>query len=240
VATFCHHRIWQDDRGCCCCSSTKMTNTEAHVRLAALDEVDQLERLDLAAWGSRSYASAEKWRSRIEIFPEGTIVCTGWAGAIEGVFSFLRRSVEVLEERDLSWREATGNGYITTHEPSGEIAFGVTLSVPKSRPGTSRKLIEAGQEACRQSGLKGIFFGSRIPRYHRYADLLTAQEYVELATPTNIDGRRVVPDGEVALYKRYVGARVIRLVPNFFNDPNSLNWGVLMGWEPAAGRRGPL
>jgi hypothetical protein len=212
---------------------TKTANAEAHVRLAKLDEADQLERIDLAAWGSRSYASAEKWRSRINIFPEGTIVCTDATGAIHGVFSFLRRSSELLEQRDLSWRGATGDGYITTHEPSGQIAFGVTLSVPNTFPGTSRNLIAAAKAACRQSGLRGIFFGSRIPRYHRYADLISPQEYVELAYPTTIDGRRVVPDGEVALYTRYVGAQIIRLVPNFFDDPDSLNWGVLMGWKPA-------
>lgn len=218
---------------------TELPDASARARRATLEELDQLEQVDRAAWGSRSYASADKWRSRIEIFPEGTIVCTDSSGAIRGVFSFLRRSQKIVEERNLSWRRATGDGYMTTHEPSGEIAFGVTLSVPSAFAGTSAKLIEAAKAACRQLGLKGIFFGSRIPRYHRYANLLTAQEYVELVSPKNIDGRRVVPDAEVVLYRRYVGAKVIRLVPNYFDDPDSLNWGVLMAWEPPTGRATP-
>ena len=43
----------------------------------------------------------------------------------------------------------------------------------------SRRLYDARKELCREMNLARIIIAGRIPGYHKYADKLSAREYIE-------------------------------------------------------------
>ena len=79
--------------------------------------------------------------------------------------------------------------------------------------------------------LKQGVLGARIPRYHKFADQMSSSEYLTAKTKS---GRYLDP--EIGFYHK-LGLNVVRVIPNYINDPDSCNNGVLLQWKnPFYGR----
>ncbi|MGD8379913.1 MAG: bifunctional GNAT family N-acetyltransferase/carbon-nitrogen hydrolase family protein [Gammaproteobacteria bacterium] len=81
-----------------------------------------------------------------------------------------------------SYARITADGQFTTHDPNGEILYGVDVFVdPEYRDmRLGRRLYDARKELCRKLNLRAIVAGGRIPGYHKYADEMSPEEYIEL------------------------------------------------------------
>ena len=71
--------------------------------------------------------------------------------------------------------------------------------------------------------LKGTILGVRPMRYHRFADKMTFDEYL-------YDKRGKIRDPEVGMYCR-MGFQVKLALPEYFEDEESRNYGVLLFLE---------
>lgn len=145
-------------------------------------------------------------------------------GQIIGTLSVIHISRENAEQVK-DWEETSGYGTLSTHEPDGDCAFGLDLSV---RPDAGEKagdaLIEKGiLMSVILENRKGVFLGSRAPSYRKWAHERTIEEHV-----FGKNGR--TRDPEIRLYQSE-GFRIVRIVPGYMEDPESLNHGVLMFWE---------
>ena len=80
-----------------------------------------------------------------------------------------------------SYDEITGDAYLTTHDPNGDVLYGVDVFVdPDYRDmRLGRRLYEARKELCRSLNLRAIIAGGRIPSYAQHAGELSPQEYIE-------------------------------------------------------------
>jgi predicted amidohydrolase/GNAT superfamily N-acetyltransferase len=80
-----------------------------------------------------------------------------------------------------TYEEITGDAYLTTHDPSGDVLYGVDVFVSPDYHGMrlGRRLYEARKELCQNLNLKSIVAGGRIPNYKNFADKLTPQAYIE-------------------------------------------------------------
>jgi hypothetical protein len=167
----------------------------------------------------------KKLSSRIETFPEGNFisVCNG---EING-FVCTQIIKHNKDNMSKTWYEATDNGYIKrTHTYNGNYMYGVSLSVlPSVSHKTSFKLLEATAKMAVSFNLKGGILGARIPSYHKYADKMTVENYV---FQKNKRGRFLDPELNI-----YVKAHLapIKILPNYFKDPESLNYAVLLEWR---------
>lgn len=134
--------------------------------------------------------------------------------------------IHITEEsalRTQNWEKTSGDGTLSTHDPKGDCAFGIDLSVP---PGAvaGDQLIEMGiLSAVVLANKKGVFLGSRAPRYHKSANKMAIEEYIGLGGGKN-------HDPEIRLYQSE-GFRIVKVIPNYMEDPDSLNYGILMFWE---------
>lgn len=127
-----------------------------------------------------------------------------------------------------NWDEISSNGTLAGHDESGEYAFGVDLSVSPDSQGNnvSERLISTSFLISGiLAGKKGVFLGSRIPSYHKYADKMSIEDYV---LGKNRDGK--TRDPEIRLYQSN-GFRIVKIIPGYMEDPDSLDYGVLMLWE---------
>lgn len=124
------------------------------------------------------------WKeSQIEIllnkFPEGQI-----AVVVDGVVVGCALSIRINEEEfetQHTYKEITGNYTFNTHDPKGNILYGIDVFIIPEYRGLriGRRLYDARKELAEQLNLKSIVFGGRIPNYKEHADKLTPKEYIK-------------------------------------------------------------
>src|SRR5690606_22809341 len=92
-----------------------------------------------------------------------------------------------------SWRDFTDGGWFTNHDPEhGRTLYGAEVMVdPRFQGhGVGTALYAAREALVRKLGLLRIRAGARLPGYHRFADRMSAHDYVkavergELRDPT--------------------------------------------------------
>jgi ribosomal protein S18 acetylase RimI-like enzyme len=90
--------------------------------------------------------------------------------------------------------------------------------------GVGSKLMDARFAVLKQLNLRGMIAGSLIIDYHKVADQVTPEQYVQDV----IDGRRFDTNLTKQLHK---GFRVHNIIPDYFNDVRTLNYGVAIVWD---------
>src|SRR5690606_26414169 len=124
------------------------------------------------------------------------------------------------------WPVTTGNGYLTTHQPDGEWMYGVESAVlPEYQGhGVGSRLYAARFDLARRLNLRGMVAGSTIMDYHRYADQMTPEQYVEAVAAG------FLYDNNLTKQLRK-GFRVINIIPNYVTDTLSCGYGAAIVWD---------
>lgn len=206
------------------------------VRQATPDDIPALVRLEETVWQDRG-ASAEQWVERLRIFPEGVIVATDDSDRLWGVVSIHIVGYD-LHLPMATWYEATADGFVDNHDPAGNMAYGDTLTVHRHAPrdASTSLLVAAGRVVVRRR-LDGIIVGSRMPGYKRYAGVIPATEYARLSfngESKYLDSagveRKFKRDPELHLYRKH-SLKLVTVLPDYFDDPDSGNWGAILVWK---------
>jgi len=123
------------------------------------------------------------------------------------------------------WSAITGYGTFSTHNPLGKTLYGGDMCVAPSarRRGVGSLLYEARKGIVRESGLKRLLTGGRIPGYAEVAQSMTPQEYVAEV----VRGRRKDPTLSFQLAN---GLIVLDVVPEYLEDPESRGYATLLEW----------
>jgi hypothetical protein len=107
------------------------------------------------------------------------------------------------------------------------VLYGVDLSVSRYAPrATTARVFSAGLELTIRLGVDGVYWGSRLPRYYKYASSMTPGEYLRARTNT---GRFLDP--ELELYSKVPGVEVLGIVPEYFKDWESGDFGAILCWR---------
>lgn len=147
-------------------------------------EIDDFR--DLVESSKKSYPDIHgpEWKEDeivklLEIFPEGQI-CVEVNG--KAVAFALALIVDYKKFGDShSYYEITGNYSFNTHDPDGDVMYGIDIFVhPDYRNlRLGRRLYDARKDLCERLNLRAIVAGGRIPSYDEYADDMTPKEYIE-------------------------------------------------------------
>ncbi len=196
------------------------------IRKARIEDIEEIVKLEQSAWPEGGAATSEQIEERISIFPEGVIVCVDNLKIVGTVMGELLEYKELMSG-EKTWSSITGNGYISTHSNTGNVLFGVDLSVdPTSRnKGLGKNLLmEIGKLAIRKNLIGGVL-GARMPDYHKFHSQVSPEEYLNYR-----DGSGKLIDSELRFYERN-GLKLIKVLPNYFPDKESLDYGVLCLWK---------
>lgn len=155
-------------------------------------------------------------------FPEGQFVIQDDQGVLRATSTTMR----VNRDRAFSphtWLEITAKGTLRTHEPKGEILYGVNIAVDPAFQGQGhgRTLYDSRFELGRRLGCSTFAAGARIPGFHRMAGWLTPEEYI----------RRVVAGGlhDPTLSKQLaLGFRVAGVLIDYAYDHETLGYAALI------------
>jgi GNAT superfamily N-acetyltransferase len=207
------------------------------VRRATVEDIPQMVEIDREAWWPEVAFKADQLRSQIEKYAEGVLVAEvedrdpRLVGTICGL-----RVPSSFAENIHSWAEGTGNGYFTTHSPQGDVAFGANLSVrPEfARMGIGDKLFAHAAAVVVRHNMRCIVLGARLPGLANYnkqrAELgqprIRGEEYAALR-----DEKGRILDPELRFYLRQPFMEMARVLPDYFPDPESENYGVVLRWR---------
>ncbi|WP_281935458.1 GNAT family N-acetyltransferase [Paenibacillus tyrfis] len=173
---------------------------------------------------SELWWNEEQLRNHVERFPEGAL-CVEIGGELAASVTGLRVDFDPAHA-DHTWEEITDGGYIRNHNPSGSTLYIVDICArPAYRKlGLGKWLMLSMYEVVVELKLERLLGGGRLPGYHRVADEMTAEDYVRSV----LEGERKDP---VMTFLLRCGRTPVKLVSNYLEDEESLNYAMLMEWR---------
>ncbi|MFN8011874.1 MAG: GNAT family N-acetyltransferase [Holophagaceae bacterium] len=160
--------------------------------------------------------------AHLEMFPEGQLVAISGLGELVGSATSLRTSARMAMTGH-TWTGITGRGLLSTHDPEGDVLYGVNVVVDPAHQGRgiARKLYDARHDLARRLGCKWIAAGARIPGYHRLADEMSPEDYVGRV----VQGTLFDPTLSKQLK---MGFRVWRILRDYNPDPETRGHAALI------------
>lgn len=154
-------------------------SSDIRLRRLTMDDFDALVAMQQRAFVGMTPWSRDQIQSQLEIFPEGQLCVEVDGKLAASSSSLILRYDPSLEWHN--WKAVADDGYIRNHQPKGDTLYGIEVMVDTPFRGMklSRRLYDARKEICRQRSLARIIIAGRIPGYGKYADRLSAREYVE-------------------------------------------------------------
>lgn len=179
----------------------------------------------------RVYPEARPWSERelsshLNVFPDGQFVAVEAAG---GQVVGMAASLIVLwddYETDMSWRDFTDHGMFTNHDEQGRTLYGAEIMVDPQWQGhgIGKMIYAARRELAKRYRLLRIRAGARLRGYQRYADQMSAQEYVHRVVMGELNDPTLT-------FQLRNGFKVLDVVRGYLvNDPDSHGWAAVIEW----------
>ena len=192
-----------------------------------LDDYQELKETMIQSYTNLpdSYWKEHHIRTLIDLFPEGQVVIKA-NDQIAGCALSIIVDYDKFDDRH-TYREITGNYNFKTHDPEGDMLYGIDIFIKPEFRGLrlGRRLYDYRKELCERLNLKGVAFGGRIPNYHKHADKITPKEYIE-----KVRGREIHdPVLNFQISNDFHPARIIK---NYLEgDEASNEYAVLLEWK---------
>lgn len=152
---------------------------ELVIRNAKRSDIPAIQALSKKVYAKQGYNRAEL-RGHISHFPEGQFVAV-LDGEVVGYCSTIILSENKVLRRH-NWREATGNGFCSTHNPKGDYLYGVDVFVDPDyrRMKIGERFYKERQNLCKFLRLKGIVFAGRMPNLRKkYRQVGSPEGYLQ-------------------------------------------------------------
>jgi len=205
------------------------------VRPIELEDYQKIVELQLKCFPGMKPWTREQMESQLDIFQPGQI-CVEYDGKIVASSSSLILDFALYGEMH-TWRDISNAGYITNHNPEGNTLYGIEIMVDPEYRGMklARRLYDARKRIAVEMNLMRIVIGGRIPNYGKYAEKMTAREYVDKVT------QKVLVD-PVLTTQLSNGFVLKRLMSSYMeSDKESRGYATFLEWtnldyEPDPGR----
>lgn len=170
--------------------------------------------------------SNDALKAQLNHFPQGQFVVE-FNGKVIGFCMTFIISKE-LAMKPHTWKEITGSGFASRHDPLGDYLYGMDICVDIDFRGKKigERLYNERKKLCEKLGLSGIIFGARIPGFSKKKkNFETPEEYLAA-----INSKKV-KDPTVSFQMRN-GFVPISVIPDYLpSDTESLGYAVLMRWH---------
>ena len=192
--------------------------------LVASDYADLKKIMDLLYPGMGGAWPEHKFRKQLATFPNGQICIEDNGSVVAAAFSLIVDYDSFGDQH--TYDQITGNAFLTTHDPSGDVLYGMEVVVLPQYQGMrlGRRLYEARKELCKSLNLKSIVAGGRIPNYQQHADKLSPQKYIEMVKKKEIYD-------PILTFQLSNDFEVKRVLKNYLpEDTESKGYATLLEW----------
>ncbi len=206
--------------------SNKREINKVEVRQLRLSDYDELAQSFKRVYADKDvFWTYDQIKTLTQIFPEGQIVTV-----VDNKIVGCALSIIVdynLVKGDHTYAQVTGNETFNTHNPHGNILYGIEVFIHPEYRGLrlARRMYDYRKDLCETLNLKAIMFGGRIPNYHKYADKLRPREYI------NKVRTREIYD-PVLTFQLSNDFHVRKVITNYLpNDEESKHYATLLQWD---------
>ena len=199
---------------------------KVELRNLRMEDYDQLAKSFKRIYADHDvFWTHEQIKTLITIFPEGQVVIVVDDKIVGCALSII---VDYnMVKGDHTYAKVTGNETFNTHNPQGNILYGIEVFIHPDYRGLrlGRRMYEYRKELCEKLNLKAIMFGGRIPNYYKYADTMRPKEYIE-----NVRSREIYDP--VLTFQLSNDFHVRRVIRNYLpNDEESKHCATLLQWD---------
>ncbi|QLH02668.1 histone acetyltransferase [Nitrosopumilus cobalaminigenes] len=161
--------------------------------------------------------------AHVDKFPQGQFCAISNNEIVGSCSSFLTLRSIILKPH--TWIEACGDFYFKNHIVSGDILYDADISVHPDfqRMGIANSMNDARKMLVSKLSIRSFFSGSRLSNYGKYSDQFTPDEYAQKVIDNSISDR-------VLSFHLSCDFKFVKLLPNYLDDLNSKNNGVLVEW----------
>lgn len=200
---------------------------QIELRTLRIDDYDRLKDMMIRSYHdwAGSHWKEPQVRTLLERFPEGQFVILADDELVGCALSIIVDYKRFGD--DHTYRQITGDFSFATHDPEGDILYGVDVFIHPDYRGLrlGRRLYDARKELCEELNLKGIVFGGRIPHYSAHSDRLKPKEYIEKVM------RKEIYD-PVLTFQLSNDFRVIKVLKGYMpGDKGSEEYATLLEWN---------
>lgn len=192
-----------------------------------LDDYQELKEAMIDTYESMpdSYWLEDHIKTLIKKFPEGQVVVKVDNDIAGCALSLIVDSDKV--DAPHTYREIIGNNTFKTHNPEGDILYGIEIFIKPAFQGLrlGRRLYDYRKDLCEKLNLKAIVFGGRIPNYHKFSDEVSPKEYLDKVRSKEIHD----PVLDFQLANDF---RPVRIMKGYMrSDNDSEGNAILLRWD---------
>ncbi len=182
----------------------------------SITELKSVYDLEISRWNPEQACTLEKFKIRYNNFKDGFILAYNSEGILVGYIYCIIKSY--FNNGDINWERDSGDGTGNSHDPNGNSLFCVSITTCyKSPKGTMRNLVNAWKDLAKDFNLNSVYCGSRISGLKDTE--LSIHEYFKSVL------NKEVYDPVMSKWMS-CDMTVGSLVPNYFEDGESFNYGV--------------
>ena len=201
--------------------------TNVKLDFLTVDDYEELKKAMISSYASmpNAYWKEQQIMALLKKFPEGQAVIKV-NNNIAGCALSIIIDRDNFEEQH-TYKDITGNYSFDTHTEDGDVLYGIDVFIKPEFRGLrlGRRLYEYRKELCEKLNLKGIWFGGRIPNYHKYVDSMSAKQYIEKVKSKEIHD----PVLNFQLSNDFFPVKVLK--GYLEGDSGSQDYAVLLRWE---------
>jgi len=167
----------------------------------------------------------KQFRAQLATFPDGQICIEDHGKIVAAAFAVIVDYDKFGDQH--TYDEITGDAYLTTHDPNGDVLYGVDVFVSPDYRGMrlGRRLYAARKELCQSLNLRAIIAGGRIPNYQKYADKMTPQKYIKRVKKKEIYD-------PILTFQLSNGFKVEQILTAYLpEDKESRGYATLLKWQ---------
>ncbi|MDP2159232.1 MAG: bifunctional GNAT family N-acetyltransferase/carbon-nitrogen hydrolase family protein [Flavobacterium sp.] len=201
--------------------------SKIELRNLQFEDYKQLKDSMMEAYSEleNSYWKEHHIEKLLSIFPEGQLVVLVDGKVVGSALSLIIDYRKVIANH--TYAQITGNYSFDTHNPSGEVLYGIDVFIhPKYRGlRLGRRLYDARKELCEQLNLKSIIFAGRIPNYIDYKEEFSPKQYIDKVKQKELYD-------PVLSFQISNDFHVKKIMKNYLvGDKSSNEYAVLMEWN---------
>jgi|GEM_PF-2808530 len=211
-------------------SVTSLTTSSDEIWIfnAAKEDLPQMEQIERTAWDSSMEASSDIIAKRFAVNPESSIIAYSKDKKRAEGFATFVPIPKLLHDQFMPWEYYASLAVDPAHLKSSssyQSLYVISLSVRPDAPrGTGSYLMQAIAQHAQSHNFTTMYYGIRIPNYHKHSNSVSIEDY--------FDGLNVGKYHEwMHKLARNSNGKAIGIAPNYFEDPDSCNYGIIIEHE---------
>jgi len=210
-------------------TTKRRPNTKLIIRSATVEDLEGIYKLVEKVYPVMPPYPIDMLRGQINSYPEGHMVAV-FNNTIVGYSASVRISGKKCLKPH-TWREITGGGYGSTHDPEGDYLYGYEVCVDPEIRGykIGQRFYNERKKIAAYLRLKGIAFAGRIPNLHKkMKEVGTVDKYLEMVQ------QKKIKDPVLGFQLRN-GFEILGYFQNYLPyDKESMGYAVHLLWKNPA------